>query len=67
MCEDEILNATETALDHEKVRCEKNNCIIHVSLIIIFLLLLILIFTLNILQSQAFAINMKNLGEKLGM
>ena len=44
-CEDEILNATETLLNHKKLACEKSNCLFHtVSLMIICLLLLALIF-----------------------
>ena len=40
-CEDGILHTTETSLDDKKVTCEKSNCfILTTSLVIIYLLLL---------------------------
>ena len=43
-CEDEILNTTETVLKDKKVKCIKNNCLVHmISLEFIWLLLLAVI------------------------
>ena len=43
-CEDEILNTTETLLNHKKVAFEKSNPLIHtISLVITCLLLLFVI------------------------
>ena len=35
VCKDEILKATETSLDNEKVTCEKKNCLIQTTSLVI--------------------------------
>ena len=44
-CEDEVLKTIETSLDDKKIRCEKNNCLIHtISLVNMYLLLLAVVY-----------------------
>ena len=41
--EDEILNTTETLLYNKKVTCEKSNCLIHTTSLVVLCLLLVFI------------------------
>ena len=41
--EDEILNTTETLLYDKKVTCEKSNCLIHTTSLVVLCLLLVFI------------------------